>query len=104
MKRILIKSLLIFLFTSTFINTQTLKREDIDNKYKWNLEDLYSSVDEWQQDKTRIENRIDEITKYKGKLAERADNLLYTLTTMYGIYREFSKFSSYASRLKKTKT
>lgn len=100
MKRILIKSLLIFLFVSTFINAQTLKREDINDKYKWNLEDLYSSVDEWQQDKARIANRIDEISKYKGKLAESADNLLYTLKTMYSIYREFSKFSSYASRLK----
>ena len=61
MKRIVIKSLLIFLLVSTFINAQTLNREEIDDKYKWNLEDLYSSVDEWEKDRAKVEGRVDEI-------------------------------------------
>ena len=57
MKKVFIYSLplLIFLLASTFINAQTLDREEIDDKYKWNLEDLYSSVAEWRQDIAKIE-------------------------------------------------
>ncbi len=100
MKRIVIKSLLIFLFVSTFINAQTLNREEIDDKYKWNLEDLYSSVDEWEKDRAKVEGRVDEILKYKGKLGENSNNLLITLDTFYGIIKDYYRVSGYAGKLR----
>ena len=100
MKRIVIKSLLIFLLVSTFINAQTLNREEIDDKYKWNLEDLYSSVDEWEKDRAKVEGRVDEILKYKGKLGENSNNLLITLDTFYGIIKDYYRVSSYAGKLR----
>jgi len=100
MKRIVIKSLLIFLLVSTFISAQTLNREEIDGKYKWNLEDLYSSVDEWEKDRAKVEGRVDEILKYKGKLGENSNNLLITLDVFYGIIKDYYRVSSYAGKLR----
>jgi len=102
MKKVFIYSLplLIFLLASTIISAQTLDREEIDDKYKWNLEDLYSSVDEWRQDIAKIEGQVDEIQKYKGKLGEDPNNLLITLDTLYGIIKEFYRISSYAGKLR----
>ena len=100
MKRFFIQSLLIFFLVSLFINAQTLNREDVDDNYKWNLKDLYASVDEWQQDKTKIEGQVDEIQKYKGKLGENSNNLLKTLDTVYGILKDYYRFSGYAGKLR----
>jgi len=92
--------LLLALFISSSVISQTKTRDDIKEEYKWNLEDLYSSVEEWQNEKEAIEKRIPEITELKGKLAESPKNLLTTLERMYSIYKDFSKLSSYSARLK----
>jgi oligoendopeptidase F len=98
------KTLSLFLILLFFISStnfsQTKTREDIDTKYKWNLEDLYSSVDDWQKDVKAIESRIPEITEFQGKLSESSQNLLTTLENMYSIYKNYYKLSSYSSRLK----
>ena len=31
------------------------KRDEIDKKYKWNLEDIYENVDVWEEDFKKIE-------------------------------------------------
>lgn len=93
--------ILIALFFASSINfSQTKTRDDIDAKYKWNLADLYSSVDEWQKDVKVIENRIPEITEFKGVLGESPKNLLTTLENMFSIYKNYAKLSSYSARLK----
>ncbi len=100
MKQKLSFLLILLLFSSSLAISQTKTRDDIDAKYKWNLEDLYSSVDEWQNDLKTIEKRIPEITEFKGKLAENSKNLLATLENIYSIYKNYSKLSSYSARLK----
>lgn len=100
MKHLLSLLLIFLLVISSSIIAQTKTRDEIDIKYKWNLEDLYSSVDEWQKDKELIEAQIPVITKFKEKLAESPKNLLATLENMYSIYKNYSKLSSYATRLK----
>ena len=92
--------LVIVFFASSISFSQLKKRENIDDKYKWNLEDLYKSVDDWQKDYSAIEKRIPEINQFQGKLADNAQNLLTTLENMYSIYKNYSKLSSYSARLK----
>lgn len=92
--------MLVMLFLASISSfAQTKTREEIAEKYKWNLADLYSSVDEWQKDVKQIEKRIPEITEFKGKLGENPKNLLTTLENMFSIYKNYSKLSSYSSRL-----
>ncbi len=100
MKQVISFLLILLLSISSIAISQTKKRDKIDVKYKWNLEDLYSSVDEWNADLKTIEKRIPEIKKFKGKLANSPTNLLKTLENMYSIYKNFAKLSSYATRLK----
>ncbi len=94
---LLIISLLFFQITNF---SQNLERKDVDQKYKWNLNDLYSSKDEWGKAKDETENKINEIAKYKGKLDESASNLLYTLKTYFDTYKELSRVYEYANDTK----
>ena len=100
MKQKLSIILILVFFVSSTNFSQTKTRDEIDAKYKWNLEDLYISVDEWQKDAKVVENRIPEITEFQGKLAENPNNLLATLENMFSIYKNYSKLSSYSARLK----
>ncbi len=86
---------LLFVQIKTF--AQNLDRKDVEQKYKWNLADLYSSKADWAIAKDATENKIDDIAKYKGKLDESASNLLYTLKTYFDTYKEFSRIYEYAS-------
>ena len=99
MKQKLSFMLVILFLVSISSFAQTKTREEIAEKYKWNLADLYSSVDEWQKDVKQIEKRILEITEFKGKLGDNPKNLLTTLENMFSIYKNYSKLSSYSSRL-----
>jgi oligoendopeptidase F len=100
MKRVLTLFLTftIFLLSTNFAQPKT--RENIDEKYKWNLEDLYLSVDEWNADRDVIEKRIPEMTEFKGKLSENSETVLTALEKMNSIYKSYAKLSSYSARLK----
>ncbi|WP_321328198.1 oligoendopeptidase F [uncultured Ilyobacter sp.] len=47
---------------------KNLKREDIDQKYKWNLKDIYESWEEWEADLIRAKELMEEIPKYRGRI------------------------------------
>ncbi len=52
------------------------KREDIDSKFKWKLEDIYSDVSLWEQDFKKVKELAEQIKGLQGKLGESAENLL----------------------------
>ena len=56
------------------------QRSEIDDKYKWSLEDIYSDTIEWQADFDRLQNQMPELEKYKGKLGESAATLYECLS------------------------
>ena len=39
-------------------------RAGIDEKYKWNLEDIYPSMEAWQKDKDGLKERMKEISAF----------------------------------------
>ncbi len=55
---------------------QVPKREEIDEKYKWNLTDIYKSDDDWEKDFNWVDENIKNYSKFEGKLSDSADNLL----------------------------
>jgi oligoendopeptidase F len=58
-------------------NSNTLpKRDEIDVKYKWKLEDIYDSNDKWEEDFKQVKHLAAEIGKYKGTLGESGMKLL----------------------------
>jgi len=99
MSKKVILLLITLLLISTSLNAQA-DRDKVETKYKWDLTDLYPSVDAWQTEMKNIEGRIDEILKYKGKLGDNSGNLLSTLDTYYAIVKDFYRASGYAGKLR----
>ncbi len=91
-------SLLLLLSLATSMSAQNLDRDKVEDKYKWNLAEIYPTVDAWKAAKDALEERIADIAKYQGKLGEKADNLLYTLDTQADIYKELYRLYGYASQ------
>ena len=77
--------------------SQTRERSEIPAERKWKLEDLYASDRHWNEAKEELVAQFDEITKYKGKLAGSAPDLLACLEFDSRVSREFGRLFSYAA-------
>lgn len=49
---------------------KTLLRDEVPEKYKWNIEKLYPTVEEWEKDFGRLKIEAPQIKEYEGKLNE----------------------------------
>ena len=66
-------------FGSDDSSSGLLKRENIDNKFKWNLIDIFSSDAEWEKAFTELEDKTEKLDSFKGTLSKSAENLLLCL-------------------------
>ncbi|MCX8129804.1 MAG: oligoendopeptidase F [Clostridia bacterium] len=55
------------------------KREEIDNRYKWKLEDIYESIEKWEEDFKTVKQLLGKVAAFRGHLGERTDKLLSCL-------------------------
>lgn len=76
---------------------QSRPRADISVEHTWRLEDLYASDQVWSQAKSSLAGRLDEILKYKGKLAGSASELLACLELKSKLSKELGRLYCYAS-------
>ena len=76
---------------------QAKERAEIAVEDTWRLEDIYPSDEAWNQAKTSLVAKFDDILQFKGKVAATADNLYACLSTDSGISMEFGKLARYAS-------
>ncbi len=56
-----------------------MKRSEIDNKYKWNLGDIYASNEEWERDFAKLQGYVPAIKDLKQGFADSAQNLVSAL-------------------------
>ncbi|UCE65014.1 MAG: oligoendopeptidase F [Candidatus Zixiibacteriota bacterium] len=56
------------------------QRSEIDDKYKWNLEDIYADTIAWQADFDHLQSRMGELENYKGRLGESTETLYECLS------------------------
>jgi len=97
-----LKSYLVILFSLIFIITsfaQTKQRNEISDKYKWNLTDLFASAADWKNAKSDISSNIDKIESYKGKLDKDAETLLNAMDVFFNTLKEYFRFSTYSGLL-----
>ncbi|MBM7581220.1 oligoendopeptidase F [Caldicoprobacter guelmensis] len=74
----------------------TLKnRSEIDEKYKWRLEDIYESEELWEQDYQSTKQLLEEIAGFKGRI-NTAENLLKVLKLNDQIGMKLEKIFAYA--------
>jgi oligoendopeptidase F len=84
-------------FSPARVLAQTRERAEISDKYKWNLEDLYASDEAWNQAKQELVAQFDQVSEYKGKLANSASELLACLKFSSSVSKDFGRLYSYAN-------
>ncbi|WAW15319.1 oligoendopeptidase F [Peptostreptococcus equinus] len=70
-------------------------RKTIEDKFKWNLEEMYSGSKNIESDLKYIKKNIEEIKNYKGKLSDSADNLYIVMKLMEECSRKLSHYYVY---------
>lgn len=70
-------------------------RNEIDEKYKWRLEDIYENEEMWEEDFQKVKELLAEIAGFKGKI-NTAENLHSVLMLNDRIGMSLGKIFSYA--------
>jgi len=74
----------------------TKKRENIEEKYTWDLSLIFSSVEEWEREFKELEDSIPLFEKFRGTIGSSASGLLETLKFHDSIGIKFGKLYLYA--------
>ena len=96
---VLIMSILLFAGTVAAAGDTGKSRNQIEDKYKWDLTHLFKSDEDWNVAKAELEGMIGGIEKYKGKLGTSADLLYECLESTSNIWKKYALLSGYASKL-----
>ena len=73
------------------------KREEIEEKYTWDLSHIYKKDSDWKTDFNKVSKEIKQITKFKGILVSNAKNLLDYLELSCLLERKLYKLYYYAN-------
>ncbi len=88
------------LFTLTCVAAaQERDRAKVPEQYTWNLADIYPSEAAWRSAKERWAASLNELGRFKGRLASSAGTLADALEKMSALDKELSRLYSYASML-----
>jgi len=72
------------------------ERSDIETPYKWDLESLYATDDDWEEAFDRAQDRIADLAAFEGRATEDAETLLETLETFEAVMRLVENVVGYA--------
>jgi oligoendopeptidase F len=75
---------------------QRLKREEVPEQAKWDLEAIFNTDDEWESEFQAVKALYPEITSYKGKLGESAESLFKALQKQDELNERLNKLYTYA--------
>ena len=94
--RMKVYTLLSLLLLGIIIGADIPNREDIQDEFLWDLSSLYISADTWENDYSRAEYLIKELSAYKGQLATSNNMLLKCLQLHDEIARLVERLEVYA--------
>ncbi len=72
-------------------------RADIEDKYKWDLGELYPSLEAWETAFTEVERKIKKFKALEGTIGESPEALLKALKLRDRMYAEFMMVMQYAA-------
>jgi oligoendopeptidase F len=92
---------LIVTFTFTSILAQSTstaipQRSDIDAKYKWRLEDIYSTDQLWEKDFSKVDALLPKMAEFKEHLSESGKTLLGCLQLQDSVWNIMDRLYVYA--------
>ncbi len=74
-----------------------MTRDEVANKYKWNLADVYPSNEAWQKEYDAVTVEIEKVKAYKGKISQSAKSLYDCVNFMKDLDQRFTRLYIYAS-------
>ena len=74
----------------------TKDRKDVPAEYKWKLEDIYQSVDDWKKDKSLVIDEIAKVEKSSADWTSDAQKMYSMLQLMDGIEMKLNRLYWYA--------
>jgi oligoendopeptidase F len=72
------------------------ERDEIDEQHKWDLEAMFASDEAWEAAFEAVEERLDDLAAYEGRVTESAETLQAVLETREEIMREVANVGAYA--------
>lgn len=72
-------------------------RDSIEEKHKWDLSPIYSSIEEWMSARDEVKTQIGSISQFRKKVMESPKHLADTLDFISGLQQKLRKLSCYAS-------
>ena len=69
--------------------------ENEEQKFNWNLQDIFKSIEEFNKEKKEIENILKNIETYQGKLCDTSDNLYNCYKLYEQALEKFEKVYAY---------
>lgn len=87
---------MLIIFTGKMNAQELPTRDKIEDKYKWNLEDIYPSEDKWEADYKWVEGEISQVKKFKGKIGNSAENLLEVIKHEEDVEQKINRMAIYA--------
>ena len=76
-----------------------MNREQIAEKYKWDLSKIFKNEEEFRNSFKNVEQEIDSFSNYEKKMKESASDFYNTLTKYYEISRKLDKLIIYSHLL-----
>ena len=76
------------------------ERSEIDDRYKWDIESMYSSIEEAEDEIEDIREELDAVQEMEGKVADSPESLENTLDLKMSLSRRMMHVSRFASMRK----
>jgi oligoendopeptidase F len=73
------------------------ERSDIDPEYKWDLDSIYATDEEWEAAFESVDERVDDLESYEGRATDDAATLLDFLKLEESVMRDLAQVTSYAN-------
>lgn len=71
-------------------------RKDVPEKQTWNIQSLFATQEDWEDALLQLEDKVDSVTKYKGKLGNSANNLHAAILAYETMYEQLVQVRTYA--------
>jgi oligoendopeptidase F len=73
------------------------ERSEVDAEYRWDLDSVYASDEDWEAAFEAARERVSELEQYEGRLTESAATLLAAFETHESVMRDVSRAATYAN-------
>jgi len=74
-------------------------RQAIDDRFKWDLRDLYPDLATWRREKVRLAEAVPGVRRFEGQLGKSGATLADALELVSALDKDLSRLYSYASML-----